>query len=198
MGQWGQGGQLSLFGLGPGELVIKVPAMLPRSIVLVVAAISNGVSLGGAFTLGIGSRSFITQSYGASLVSRRHSIFCVWSSTEPESGVNVTIKYCSACRWLLQSVLLSSELLTTFADEPNLRLTELRPQSPPLAEGGQFIIAAAVDGEKITLWDRKIEGTFPEAKETKQLLKNLVNPELDLGHSDKAKDDTVSERGGTA
>ena len=160
---------------------------------LVVAATFNVVSLGGAFTLG--SRSFATRSCGASLASRRQTLSRAGSHVDAESGVDVSIDYCSACRWLLRSVWLSSELLTTFANEPNLRSIELRPQSPPLTEGGQFIISAAVDGEKITLWDRKIEGAFPEAKEIKQLLRNLVNPELDLGHSDKAKDDTTSAKG---
>ena len=173
-------------------MVIKPPAMLPRSIMLVVAVTSNVVSLGGAFTLG--SRSFATRCFGASLASRRQTLSRTWSRVDAESGVNVSIEYCSACRWLLRSVWLSSELLTTFANEPNLRSIEVRPQSPPLKEGGQFVISAAVDGEKITLWDRKIEGAFPEAKEIKQLIRNLVNPELDLGHSDKAKDDTASEK----
>mmetsp|Transcript_27885 Transcript_27885/g.66395 ORF Transcript_27885/g.66395 Transcript_27885/m.66395 type:complete len:338 (-) Transcript_27885:165-1178(-) len=165
--------------------------MLPRSIMLVVAATSN-VSLGGAFTLG--SRYFATRRCGASLASRRQNLSRAWSRVDAESGVNVSIEYCSACRWLLRSVWLSSEILTTFANEPNLRSIELRPQSPPLTEGGQFVISAAVNGENITLWDRKIEGAFPEAKEIKQLIRNLVNPELDLGHSDKTKDDTESAK----
>ncbi|EJK69504.1 hypothetical protein THAOC_09230, partial [Thalassiosira oceanica] len=59
----------------------KFPAMLPRSIVLVVAATSN-VSLGGAFT--IGSRYFATRRCGASLASRRQNLSRAWSRVDAE------------------------------------------------------------------------------------------------------------------
>ena len=161
--------------------------MWPRSIMLAVAATFN-LSLGVAFTHG----SVFNRSLGASLASRRRTLSCARSHADAKSGASVSIEYCSACRWLLRSVWLSSEILTTFANEPNLWSVELRPQSPPLMEGGQFIISASVNGEQITLWDRKTQGTFPEAKEIKQLIRNLVNPWLDLGHSDKTKDGTES------
>jgi predicted Rdx family selenoprotein len=41
--------------------------------------------------------------------------------------------------------------------------------------------------DSITLWDRKIEGRFPEAKEVKRLVRDIVAPTRDLGHSDVAK-----------
>ena len=70
------------------------------------------------------------------------------------------------------------------------------PKSPPLSAGGIFRICASSDDEiekktmardhaTIVLWDRKIEGRFPESKEVKQLVRDLVNPNKDLGHSDK-------------
>ena len=37
----------------------------------------------------------------------------------------------------------------------------------------------------IVLWDRKEQGRFPESKEVKQLVRDCVNPNKDLGHSDK-------------
>ncbi|GAA5885484.1 hypothetical protein JCM3774_003366 [Rhodotorula dairenensis] len=35
------------------------------------------------------------------------------------------------------------------------------------------------------VWDRKIEGRFPEMKELKQRIRNLIAPSQSLGHSDK-------------
>ncbi|GAA5957549.1 hypothetical protein JCM3765_001178 [Sporobolomyces pararoseus] len=35
------------------------------------------------------------------------------------------------------------------------------------------------------VWDRKIEGGFPEMKALKQRIRNLIAPQQDLGHSDK-------------
>jgi selenoprotein W-related protein len=35
------------------------------------------------------------------------------------------------------------------------------------------------------IFDRKREGRFPEIKELKQLVRNQVNPQKDLGHSDR-------------
>ncbi|KAL7448522.1 hypothetical protein ACHAWC_001477, partial [Mediolabrus comicus] len=43
-----------------------------------------------------------------------------------------------------------------------------------------------------TLWDRSVEGRFPESKEIKQLIRDLVDPDKDLGHSDKQKGDDSS------
>lgn len=39
-----------------------------------------------------------------------------------------------------------------------------------------------VDGTVV--WDRKTEGRFPEMKELKQLLRDRIAPERELGHSD--------------
>lgn len=34
------------------------------------------------------------------------------------------------------------------------------------------------------LFDRKVEGRFPETKELKQLIRDVVDPSKNLGHSD--------------
>ena len=85
----------------------------------------------------------------------------------------VTIEYCTQCRWLLRAAWLAQELLTTFQDE--LGEVALIP-----GEGGVFEIA--VDGD--TVWSRKAEGRFPEAKELKQRVRDRAAPERPLGHSD--------------
>jgi selenoprotein W-related protein len=35
------------------------------------------------------------------------------------------------------------------------------------------------------IFDRKTEGRFPEIKELKQLVRDIVNPAKNLGHSEK-------------
>ena len=39
------------------------------------------------------------------------------------------------------------------------------------------------------LWDRKTEGGFPESKQLKQLVRDQIAPQKDLGHSDSKGDD---------
>jgi selenoprotein W-related protein len=46
--------------------------------------------------------------------------------------------------------------------------------------GGVFEIR--VDGELV--WSRKVQGRFPESKELKQLVRDHVAPDKDLGRSD--------------
>jgi len=86
----------------------------------------------------------------------------------------IEIEYCPGCRWLLRAGWTAQELLTTF--EQQLGAVSLKPSET----GGKFTVR--VDG--ITLWDRKSEGRFPEMKELKQLIRDRIAPEQDLGHSD--------------
>jgi len=39
----------------------------------------------------------------------------------------------------------------------------------------------------VEIWNRKLEGKFPETKELKQRIRDIVSPEKDLGHSDVDK-----------
>jgi len=86
----------------------------------------------------------------------------------------IEIEYCTQCRWLLRAAWLAQELLTTF--DGDLGEVALVPGS-----GGIFEIRC--DGR--LLYSRKDEGRFPEAKEVKQLVRDRVSPERDLGHSDR-------------
>lgn len=86
----------------------------------------------------------------------------------------VEIEYCTQCRWLLRAAWLAQELLTTFEQE--LGGVELIPGT-----GGIFEVRA---GEML-LWSRKAEGRFPEAKELKQRLRDVIAPDKSLGHSDR-------------
>ncbi len=69
---------------------------------------------------------------------------------------------------------MAQELLSTFGQE--LGEVALIPGT-----GGVFRIA--VDDESI--WDRKEQGGFPEITVLKQLVRDWVSPERDLGHSDR-------------
>ena len=92
---------------------------------------------------------------------------------EPKPRVSIT--YCTQCRWLLRAAWLAQELLPTFEDE--LGEVALRPGT-----GGVFEIRLA---DERVIWSRKQEGRFPEAKEVKQRLRDLIAPERSLGHSDR-------------
>jgi selenoprotein W-related protein len=85
----------------------------------------------------------------------------------------VAITYCTQCRWLLRAGWSAQELLVTFEDE--LGGVTLIPGT-----GGVFDVT--VDGALV--WSRKVEGRFPEMKELKQRIRDVVAPERPLGHSD--------------
>jgi selenoprotein W-related protein len=85
----------------------------------------------------------------------------------------VEIEYCIQCRWLLRAGWTAQELLTTFQSE--LGEVALVPGS-----GGIFEIR--VDDQVV--WSRAAEGRFPELKEVKQRLRDLIAPGRGLGHSD--------------
>jgi selenoprotein W-related protein len=86
----------------------------------------------------------------------------------------VEIEYCTQCRWLLRAAWLAQELLTTF--EKELGEVALLPGT-----GGVFEVR--LDGE--TVWSRKTEGRFPEARELKQRIRDRIAPDKELGHSDR-------------
>ncbi|MFL1454826.1 SelT/SelW/SelH family protein [Marinobacter sp. GN3S48] len=86
----------------------------------------------------------------------------------------VDIHYCTGCHWLMRSAWMAQELLTTFEGE--LDELTLHPGS-----GGIFEIW--VNGKQI--WSREQQGGFPEIKQLKQLVRDEISPQRDLGHSDK-------------
>jgi selenoprotein W-related protein len=85
----------------------------------------------------------------------------------------IEIEYCRQCRWLLRAAWMAQELLVTFEDA--LGGVTLVPGT-----GGVFQVS--VEGEVV--WSRKSEGRFPEMKELKQRVRDKVEPDRDLGHSD--------------
>ncbi len=87
----------------------------------------------------------------------------------------IEIRYCPRCRWLLRAAWYAQELLSTF--ESDLGEVALIPSE----EAGVFDIH--LDGTRIV--SRKALGRFPEAKEVKRLVRDLIVPERELGHVDR-------------
>jgi selenoprotein W-related protein len=87
----------------------------------------------------------------------------------------ITIEYCPKCGWLLRAAYMAQELLTTFTDE--LQSVNLQPSDT----NGVFRISI---GEQ-KVFDRKDYGGFPEIKELKQLVRDVVAPGKSLGHADR-------------
>lgn len=86
----------------------------------------------------------------------------------------VEIQYCYQCRWEARAAWMAQEVLTTLKDA--IGEVALVP-----AEGGTFNIS--VDGEQV--WSRAERDRFPQPKELKQVVRDAVDPETDLGHADR-------------
>ncbi|MEY3650930.1 MAG: hypothetical protein RLZZ351_295 [Pseudomonadota bacterium] len=89
-------------------------------------------------------------------------------------NTQLEIEYCTQCRWLLRAAWLAQELLTTF--ESDIKGLSLVPGT-----GGIFEVR--LNGEVI--FSRKEQSRFPESKELKQLVRDRIDPDRDLGHSDR-------------
>ena len=86
----------------------------------------------------------------------------------------ISIHYCPGCRWLPRACWMAQELLETFVD--SIESVSLHP-----AETGTFRIL--VD-EKVA-WDRRVENGFPQPREIKQRVRDIIAPDKDLGHIDR-------------
>ncbi|KAH5145663.1 hypothetical protein HBH69_180450 [Parastagonospora nodorum] len=108
------------------------------------------------------------------------------TQTAPVALPRVAITFCMQCRWMLRAAYFAQELLSTFGNQ--IGEVALLP-----ATGGLFTVeltyvppgSELVDAKKVLLWDRKTEGGFPETKVLKQLVRDHIDPNRDLGHSDK-------------
>jgi selenoprotein W-related protein len=75
---------------------------------------------------------------------------------------------------MMRAAYMAQELLTTFTDD--VHGVTLCPSEI----SGKYSISV----NDIVLFDRKKQGRFPEIKELKQLVRDKVNPDKGLGHSD--------------
>ncbi|GHE53437.1 hypothetical protein GCM10019059_10700 [Camelimonas fluminis] len=90
------------------------------------------------------------------------------------AGPRVSIEFCTQCQWLLRSAWMAQELLSTFGQD--LGEVALLPRT-----GGVFRIQV----NDSLIWDRTVDGGFPDAKTLKQRVRDLIDPDRPLGHSDR-------------
>ncbi|KAI0431443.1 Rdx family-domain-containing protein [Xylaria sp. FL1042] len=109
----------------------------------------------------------------------------------------VIIRFCTQCKWMLRAAYFAQELLSTFST--SLGEVALQP-----ATGGIFVVeiyyadssvqvATGTDDNNTTtpttqrrvLWDRKVDGGFPETKELKRRVRDVIEPGRNLGHVDR-------------
>jgi selenoprotein W-related protein len=94
-----------------------------------------------------------------------------------KNNYRLEIEYCAQCRFVLRAGWMAQELLLTFGS----RLGEVA-----LIPGEGGIFEVRLDGE--LLFSRKTAGRFPETREIKQMIRDRIAPEMDLGHSDKERE----------
>ncbi|MCX2585158.1 SelT/SelW/SelH family protein [Pedobacter sp. MR22-3] len=87
----------------------------------------------------------------------------------------ISIEYCPRCGWLLRSAYMAQELLTTFSEQ--LKGVSLLPSEV----SGTFQIRL----NNAIIFDRREAGRFPEIKELKKLVRDQIDPEINLGHTDR-------------
>ncbi|KAM0334197.1 hypothetical protein ACHAQA_001217 [Verticillium albo-atrum] len=113
----------------------------------------------------------------------------------PQPLPRIAIQFCTQCKWMLRAAYFAQELLSTFST--SLGEVALLPST-----GGTFTVtitttnptttnpqdagpSSTVTTTTKTLWDRKTDGGFPETKELKRRVRDVIDPARDLGHVDR-------------
>ena len=102
------------------------------------------------------------------------------TETETEKAAVVTIRFCQGCNWMLRASWMSQELLSTFN---NGEISEIRLQPQYTAPGGDFEVRV----NDRAVWDRRVDGGFPQPKELKRRVRDAISPDRDLGHNDRGE-----------
>ncbi|KAH7632247.1 Rdx family-domain-containing protein [Sordaria sp. MPI-SDFR-AT-0083] len=117
------------------------------------------------------------------------------SAPTPTLLPRITIRFCTQCKWMLRAAYYAQELLSTFST--SLGEVALQPST-----GGTFVVDITYSNSTInmdnqnqtptdpeiqtkTLWDRKTDGGFPETKELKRRVRDVIQPDRNLGHVDR-------------
>lgn len=81
----------------------------------------------------------------------------------------ISIRFCTKCKWNLRSAWYLQELLQTF--QSSLGEVSLIP-----GESGEFRVLGYMnqEGPEIVIWDRKVDGGFPDSKYLKQQVKQTL------------------------
>ena len=85
----------------------------------------------------------------------------------------INIYFCTKCGWLMRASWLSQEFINTFSSD--ISSVNLVPD-----RNGKFEIRCS----DILIFSRKKEGKFIDLKLMKQRIRDIVNPSMNLGHSD--------------
>ncbi|KAH7350029.1 selT/selW/selH seleno protein domain-containing protein [Plectosphaerella cucumerina] len=106
-------------------------------------------------------------------------------TTPPQPLPRIAIQFCTQCKWMLRAAYFAQELLSTFS-------TSLGEVALIPATGGIFTVTittpsttSSTSTETKLLWDRKTGGGFPETKELKRRVRDVIDPGRDLGHVDR-------------
>ncbi|KAG7096635.1 hypothetical protein E1B28_004052 [Marasmius oreades] len=106
---------------------------------------------------------------------------------KPFESNTITIEFCDRCRWLHRATWIQTELFVTFG--PSVIGTIILVPRISDETAGRFRVWLSMPGteqsQPILVWDRKVEGGFPELKVLKQRIRDRVQPEKSLGHSDR-------------
>ena len=132
--------------------------------------------------------SLTTHNVSSPLAHRVLSNMEIHHTHEQIKLPRVAITYCTQCKWMLRAAYYGQELLSTFG-------TTIGEIALIPATGGLFTVhlthsSHVVDDganpqiQQVLIWDRKAEGGFPETKILKQKIRNHIDPEKNLGHSD--------------
>ena len=87
---------------------------------------------------------------------------------------HITIKYCTQCQWMLRATWIAQEILSTF--EEDISTISLDP-----GKGGVFEIQV----NEILIWSLKKERKFPQPKDFKKRIRDIISPDKPLPHSDR-------------
>jgi len=157
------------------------------------------------------STKIFSQEGGGRSSSRSEQIFRLNSSSSSNNNSSknrprhqISIEYSTGCRWNLRAFWMAQELLTTFcsngaAANNKLEAVTLIPCSAD--KSGRFVVkcydtttSGTQDDQKnenpvappaTVLWDRtEMKQGFPELKRLKQLVRDVIDPDRSLGHSD--------------
>ncbi|RYO74431.1 hypothetical protein DL764_010834 [Monosporascus ibericus] len=119
------------------------------------------------------------------------------AASAPYPLPRVAIRFCTQCKWMLRAAYFAQELLSTFST--SLGEVALQPST-----GGTFVVelffedpssssssptapepAIPVRPQHRVIWDRRVDGGFPETKELKRRVRDAIEPGRNLGHVDR-------------
>lgn len=89
---------------------------------------------------------------------------------------NVEIRFCPKCKWLFRATWISQELFSTFeSDLDSIKLVQ--------SDSGIFEVYC----NKNIIFSRQVEKGFIDIAIIKQRLRDIIDPERDLGHTDNVR-----------